>query len=265
MGYDNLKNANDYLGCRFGNLRVVGTDPVYVDKTYNSNHWLFECDCGNIISEVPSRVLNGHKKSCGCRKVKRLIRHGLCNDPFYHVWWGMMQRCYNHNHHNYKSYGARGICVCDQWQNVENFISWAHQTYDSEIHQKTLDRIDNNKGYDPGNCKWSTPKEQSNNRRNTLFFTVDGVTKSLSEWCDEYRMPVSVVGSRIRVMGWDIHKALTTPITHFSDRGAVVEIDGVEKTIKEWCAFYGISRSTVYGRVRRGMDMVNAITTPLRK
>lgn len=260
-----MKKPCDYIGVRFGNLKVIGSDSNHVGKTYNSNHWLFECDCGNIISEYPSRVISGHKKSCGCRKSKTLFKHGCYNSPFYHVWWGMMQRCYNPGHHNFKRYGARGIEVCAQWHTVENFVEWANETYDSEKHHKTLDRIDNNNGYSPENCKWSTPKEQSNNRRNTSIITLNGVSKSLSEWCDEYDMPVSVVGSRIRVMHWDAEKALTTPITHFNERGITVEINGITKTIKEWCDYYGILRTTVYGRVRKGMDIVSAITTPVRK
>lgn len=194
-----------------------------------------------------------------------MTKHGCCNDPFYHVWWGMMQRCYNPKHHNYAQYGGRGISVCNSWQKVESFISWAHETHDSEIHQTTLDRIDNNKGYTPENCRWATPKAQSNNRRNTKVFTISGVTKPLSEWCDEYGMPLSVVGSRVRVMGWDIIKALTTPVTHFNERGATVEINGEIKTIKDWCEQFGIQRSTVYGRVRKGMTLIEAIITPVKK
>ena len=260
-----MKNANDYVGSKFGNLTVIGVDPAYVRKTYNSNHWLFKCDCGTVVSESPSRVLNGHKKSCGCRKITRITKHGCYNDPFYHIWWSMMRRCYNTNNHNYKRYGGRGIKVCDEWQDVESFVAWAHLTYNSTQHQKTLDRIDNNKGYSPENCKWSTPKEQSNNRRNTVTFTINNVTKPLSEWCDEYNMPISVVGSRIRVMGWSIEKALTTPITYPTDRSSIVEINGEQRTIKDWCEYYGIARNTVYGHVRRGMDLVSAITTPLKR
>lgn len=260
-----LNNIDEYIGAKFGNLEVIGEDPNYAGKTYNSNHWLLRCDCGNIISEYPSRILSGHKKSCGCRKAKVMIRHGCYDDPFYHVWWSMMQRCTNPMHHNYSRYGGRGICVCDSWQHVENFIAWAHNTYNSDVHQKTLDRIDNDKGYDPSNCRWSTPKQQSNNRRNTTMCTLNGISKPLSEWCDEYNMPISVVGSRIRVMKWDVQKALTTPVTHFNERGVIVEIDGESKTIKEWCKRLNINRSTVYGRLRRGMNLKDALTTPVKE
>ena len=176
-----------------------------------------------------------------------------------------MQRCYNPGHHNYKRYGGRGISVCEEWHTVENFVAWAHQTCTAAKHQKTLDRIDNNKNYEPINCRWATRKQQSNNRRNTKYCSINGVSKPLSEWCSEYNMPLSVVGSRIRVMGWDIQKALSTPVNKFDERGEIVEINGISKTIKEWCIQYGISQSTVYGRVRRGMDLVNAITSPVKR
>jgi precorrin-4 methylase len=155
--------------------------------------------------------------------------------------------------------------VCEEWHSLENFVSWAHSTYPNSEAKLTLDRIDNNRNYEPDNCRWATSKEQMNNRRNTKIIEIDRVTKSLSEWCEEYDMPVSVVYSRINTMGWNADKALSTPIQHFDERGELIEINGALKTIKEWCEMYHISRSTVYGRKRRGMDIVSAITLPTKR
>ena len=213
-----MKDINNYIGQTFGNLTVVSVDNDSIGKTYNSCHWIFLCDCGNTISEVPCKVLNGHKKSCGCRKKKRLLKHGHYNDRFYHTWWSMMQRCYNPEHHNYKNYGARGIEVCEEWKNVHNFIEWAHATYPQTNQKLSLDRINSNSSYIPENCRWTSQKAQVNNRRNTTMCEMNGVTKSLSEWCAEYQMPLSVVSSRIRVMGWPVEKALTTPTKSKSSR-----------------------------------------------
>ena len=259
-----MKKIEEYIGAKFGRLKVLGVDQEFVGRTYNANHWLFKCDCGAVISETPSRVLSGHKQSCGCRKASHGVKHGLYSDPFYHTWWSMMQRCNNPKHHGYNRYGARGIDVCDEWRDVAQFAEWAHNTYPKSGLKYTLDRIDNNKGYSPENCRWATAKVQMNNRRKTIFATVNGETKPISEWCEIYRMPLQVVSSRIRIMKWDALKALTTPVTHFDERGVLVEIGGVRKTIKDWCSEYGIKRTTVYGRMRKGMDAAEAITKPLR-
>lgn len=259
-----MKNIEEYLGMKYGDLKVVGADMSYIEKTYNSNRWLFECECGKVISEMPSRVISGHKKSCGCRKSKQQIKHGLYSDPFYHTWWSMMQRCSNPKHHNYQRYGGRGIKVCAEWLNLAVFVEWAHSTYPNSNERFTLDRINNNEGYSPENCRWATAKTQMNNRRKTACATINGETKSISEWCEIYNMPHQVVLSRIRCMKWDALKALTTPVTHFDERGALIEINGMQKSIKAWCEEYGILRTTVYGRMRKGMSAKDAITTPIR-
>lgn len=258
-----MKNIRDYIGNKYGDFVVVGLDEEYIGKTYNSNHWLFKCQCGNVVSECPSRVLSGHKKSCGCRKMLRITKHGCCNSTFYHTWWSMMQRCYNQKHHNYLRYGKRGIRVCEEWHDPNRFISWAESTYPTSKDKHTLDRIDNDKNYTPDNCRWATAKRQSNNRRNTITYTIDGETKSLSEWCEIYEMPHSVVYSRVHTMNWDVIRALNTPIKRFEERGMLVEINGEQKSIKEWSEIYSINRSTVYKRISKGMSPEDAITTPV--
>ena len=169
-----VNNIADYQGKKLWNLTVVGLDPEYIGKTYNANKWLFRCDCGNLFSESPSRVLSGHKKSCGCRKKNKKRTHGAAADPFYHTWWSMMQRCYNPKHHNYHRYGKRGISVCEEWHDPAVFVEWARNTAGEKNPNITIDRVNNNKGYSPDNCRWATKVEQSNNRRNTLVVEYNG-------------------------------------------------------------------------------------------
>jgi hypothetical protein len=106
-------------------------------------------------------------------------------------------------------YGGRGIKVCDEWKNsYENFREWALSNgYADNL---TLDRINPNGNYEPSNCRWATAKTQGNNRRSCLYFTIDGVTKSLMELCEEYGAPYELVRGRLR-RGWEIAKALTAP------------------------------------------------------
>ena len=101
---------------------------------------------------------------------------------WYNSWRSMMSRCYNKNSANYKYYGAAGISVCENWHNADCFGEWAKSS--GWFEGATLDRIDNDKGYSPENCKWSTKKEQAKNRRTTRLITHNGETHNLTEWAE---------------------------------------------------------------------------------
>ena len=204
-------NISEYQGKKIWSVTVVGLDPEYIGKTYNANKWIFRCECGNTFSASPSRVLSGHKKSCGCKKGKASLTHGMNGDPFYPTWWAMMRRCYHKENHNYGRYGGRGITVCQDWHNPENFILWARKTLGVKDRKYTLDRIDNNKGYCPENCRWISAKGQANNRRSNSLETIDGETKTLSEWCQIYNIKPETVRARQK-RGMTFLDALSTPL-----------------------------------------------------
>ena len=122
---------------------------------------LFQCQyCGKEFETMVQSVKCGDTKSCGCFYIK----HGLRSNKFYKTWYGMIQRCTNLEHRSYKDYGARGIVVCEEWQDVTNFVAWAESTYPNK-EGYTLDRIDNDKGYSPENCTWSDRITQAINQR----------------------------------------------------------------------------------------------------
>lgn len=120
--------------------------------------WRFRCDCGKELTALAANARYGTTKSCGCLRIK----HGMNGTKEYHSWIGMLSRCRDPNNAGYKDYGGRGITVCDRWTKFENFFA-DMGLKPSPSH--SIDRIDNNGNYEPSNCKWSTPEEQSNNQR----------------------------------------------------------------------------------------------------
>lgn len=121
----------------------------------------------------------------------------------------MMKRCYNPRCKDYPHYGGRGVRVCDEWHDFERFYDWAMSSgYSNEL---TLDRRYNNKGYRPDNCRWISRHAQANNRSTATFYTVDGRTRSLAQWCREYGIPSYTVCHRLEA-GWSVKDAITTPV-----------------------------------------------------
>ncbi len=129
---------------------------------------IYECQyCMQEFVGHTYNIKSGSAKSCGCQKHKpreKSIKHGLRSNRFYSTWRQMLQRCNNHADIGYIYYGARGITVCEEWQDVTNFVAWAEATHPN-IKGYSLDRIDNDKGYSPENCTWSDKTTQAINQR----------------------------------------------------------------------------------------------------
>ncbi len=140
---------------------------------------LFRCECGKIFKARVSSVKYGTVKSCGClvSKTNKILMsktfktHGLSSHPIYSVWIGMIRRCKNKKAANFKYYGGRGITVCKRWENVELFIEDMFPTFEKGL---TLDRIDNDKGYSPLNCRWSDMTTQIHNTRTLISTNTSG-------------------------------------------------------------------------------------------
>lgn len=200
----------DLTGQKFGRLTVI--EYVGKDRT-NNTKWRCACDCGKEKVILGKNIRYGKTKSCGCynREKNTGIKHGQSRTRLYHIWRGMLVRCYNPNDSGYKYYGGRGITMCDEWKNdVNAFSKWAMSNgYRDDL---TIDRIDVNGNYEPSNCRWATIKEQENNRRNNHFVTYKGETHTIAEWSEIIGMNHQTLYNRLYYCKGDIEKAFTKPI-----------------------------------------------------
>lgn len=192
----------DLTGQRFGNLTVI-RENGHKGKEVT---WLCKCDCGNYTTVIGHNLKRGHTKSCGCSQTT----HGESKMRLYRIWLRIKDRTLNKNSHAYKRYGERGITICDEWKNsFEAFRDWAIENgYSDEL---SIDRIDNDRGYYPANCRWADVKTQSNNRSSCHLLTYNGETKNITQWAEKIGMNPITLESRIK-NGWTIEKALTTPV-----------------------------------------------------
>lgn len=211
-------NIEDLTGQRFGRLTAIR----YAGKSAGKQTlWECRCDCGNTTIVQQQNLKNGHTKSCGCYSVElcteRTKTHGESSTRLYTIWHDMISRCYSEKHHSYCNYGGRGISVCDEWKSdFLNFKKWAIENgYEKNL---SIDRIDTNGNYCPGNCRWATNRTQANNTRRNLYYTVNGEKDTLSNICRKNNLPYVTISSRVR-NGWSIEKAISTPIKGMKKAG----------------------------------------------
>lgn len=189
------------------------------EKRYRTNAiWHCICECGKECDVIATAFSNETTKSCGCyardRTIESHTSHGDAStkSPYfrlYRIFYGMHTRCENPNDAWYHRYGGRGIKVCKEWNDYQTFKTWALQNgYSSNL---TIDRINNDGNYTPENCRWSTPKEQAENKTQTgHMLTHNNITQNVSQWAVQTGIARNTINKRLK-LGWTIEEALTIP------------------------------------------------------
>lgn len=170
---------SDITGMRFGKLVAIRIDHIEERKNGRKHTmWLCKCDCGNETITSVSHLKSGVTSSCGCI---RMSKNGLSRTRLSAIYNGMISRCYDEKDTAFKNYGGRGIYLCDEWRNsFMSFYNWSvNNGYDDFL---TIERINNDKGYSPENCKWATRIEQANNKRNNVMIDNGKETHTISQW-----------------------------------------------------------------------------------
>lgn len=189
-------------GSVFGDLTVIREE---ARKKYAhggvSRVFLCRCSCGNYVKVLLGHLIDGHTTSCGCKRT----RHGDCHTDLYHKWIGMLSRCKEVTGDHAKYYFDHGIRVCEEWAtDYVSFRKWS--LANGYTKGMSLDRIDNDRGYEPDNCRWVTMKDQGRNKRNNRLITIDGETRPMSFWCEVYNTYPQLVGGRLS-RGWPVKEA----------------------------------------------------------
>lgn len=202
-----MGNLIDLTGKKFEKLTVIKRADDHIQKNGRRRlRWECKCECGNIVIVSGDDIKKGHTKSCGCL----LKTHGLTKTRLFSIMNHIKSRCYNKNHHAYNHYGGRGIKVCDEWLNdFKSFYEWSMANGYSD--NLSIDRIDVNGNYEPGNCRWTNNKTQQNNTRFNKKLTYQGQTKNISQWAELLNIPYSTLYSRL-TSGWEMEKIINTPI-----------------------------------------------------
>ena len=159
--------ANTIIATKYGKLQPVAEAPKAQGERRS---FICKCDCGNTKAVKLASLRNGDTTSCGCvhkaQLAKRNEKHGMCGTPIHRIWKGMKQRCLNKNAERYADYGGRGITIHKEWMNdFTAFMNYIVSAIGERPEGYTLDRIDNDKGYEPNNLRWATYSEQNFNRR----------------------------------------------------------------------------------------------------
>ena len=213
-----MSKCVDLTGQKFGRLTVIKRINNYISPSGSKkSQWLCQCECGNFINVVGQALTRNKTKSCGCLNrdnIEKKKNLSSKHPRLHQIWCDIRQRTRNPKNCNAKNYLERGITICKEWDNFDNFCKWALDNGYNENAKNytcTIDRINNDGNYEPNNCRWVTLKEQSKNKRTTRLFTYMNKTLCLKDWASEMKINYGTLRFRIK-NGMPFEEALTKPI-----------------------------------------------------
>lgn len=204
--------GNDLTGKKFGRLTVIRKiDNCAQLNGKRHSMWLCKCDCGNIKPYFACNLKRGTSTSCGCFQKEQLSKRrtlhgGWANrEKLFGVWCGIRKRCNCKTDSHYADYGGRGISICSDWDDYNEFRSWALSN--GYVDGLSIDRINTNGNYEPSNCRWATNRDQQNNRRSCIYITFNNETHTLKEWSRIRNINYSTIYQRYK-LGWSTEELL---------------------------------------------------------
>lgn len=250
----------DLTGRKVGKLTVVG----YAYTKNNKAYWHCICECGTKCIVTARNLITEMAKSCGCSKRESMrrvaLKHGGSGTRLYSIWCNMKDRCNNPKNSHYYRYGGRGIAVCSEWINdFSSFESWAlSHGYSDEL---SIDRINNDLGYYPDNCRWVTNKKQQNNKSTNHLITYQGKTMNVTEWAEETGIPAKTLYDRLSY-NWTLDAVFSKPVKQCNLD--YYDYEGSSHTLSEWAQLKNISYDVLYHRIlKQGMSIEEALTKPV--
>lgn len=195
-----MSKRTDLTGDTYGKWVVCGFSHSKEYASRTIPHWLCECNCGTIRAVSGVNLTTGISTSCGCSKGKPVETHGMAYTGTYRSWEAMKARCTNKNSNSYAGYGAKGVKVSPEWlASFETFLLDMGERPDGT----SIDRIDNTAGYNAENCKWSTPKEQANNRSTNRYHEYNGKLMALTQIANILGITASALARRLETLPYD--------------------------------------------------------------
>lgn len=187
----------DYTGKRFGRLQVLKAD-----LSGRNVRWTCLCDCGKQSLVATAKLTNGHTRSCGCLSREAIAEsrttHGKTKTPEYKSWQKIIERCESPLDPAFARYGGRGITIAEAWR--KDFPAFLAEVGERPSPHHSIDRIDNDKGYEPGNVRWATPTEQACNRRSNVWVEIGGERMLQKDAVSRFGVPQSTF-SRLLLQG----------------------------------------------------------------
>ena len=252
-----MREYPDLTGQIFSRLTVLSFYP----NNRQGRYWLCQCECGNTVIVISYGLRKGTARSCGCLRKELLskssTKHGMFSSPEYHAWRSMIDRTTTKKVKGINRYIERGIIVCDSWRH--SFEQFYKDMGARPSPKHSIDRINNNGNYEPGNCRWATPKVQSNNMSSNVNIEVNGCTKTATQWSEITGVARDTIYYRIKD-GWDPERAVTEKSRRIKPLKYIyIEINGEIKTPNQWSSVTGVKADTIRQRIRSGWEPCRAV------